>query len=90
MAKLIRRELTAFRRDDDTLVYSILFPEERIVALRELFDTEDTKYDSEMIYVYPVRPEIRDRVAEILGHKLDPRLDYFIETSSANGTETID
>ena len=79
-----RRQLTAFRRDDDTLVYSLGFPEERIVLLQPLFDTGDAEYDPDMIYVYPVHPEIRERVAEILGHELAPHLDYFIETSGPN------
>jgi hypothetical protein len=88
--KPLRRQLTAFRQDDDTLVYSIPFPEEQIVALRELFDTGDAEYDPQRIYDYPVRPGIRDRVAEILGHELDPHLDYFIETSSPPNAETTD
>jgi hypothetical protein len=54
-----RRELTAFRRGGETLVYSISFSEEIISLLRPLFDTGDEKYDPDMIYVYPVGPEIR-------------------------------
>lgn len=84
--KPYRRQLMAFQKDSDEPVYSMNFPEEQIALLRPLFDTGDAEYDPEMIYVYPVHPEIRDRVAEILGHELAPHLDYFIETSSPNHT----
>jgi len=74
----MRRQLVAYS-GDEKLACSIPFSEDRIPLLRHLFNTED---DEQMVLVYHVAPEMRDKISRILARDLDPSLDYFIETFS--------
>ncbi|MBE1605406.1 hypothetical protein HEB94_002254 [Actinopolymorpha pittospori] len=72
------REIVGFG-EDDALVFSQEFPEEKMKELRPLFDHGD----DEQMYAgsYEVTAGNRDRVAAILGIDLRPDVDYCIEAS---------
>lgn len=72
------REIVGFG-EDDALVFSQEFPEEKMEDLRPLFDHGD----DEQMYAgsYEVTAGNRDRVAAILGVQLRPGIAYYIEAS---------
>ncbi|WP_020579924.1 DUF7683 domain-containing protein [Actinopolymorpha alba] len=74
------REIVGFDQED-ALVFSQEFPEEKIDELRPLFQYGD----DEQLYAgsYEVTDDSRDRVAAILGIELRPGLAYYIEASES-------
>lgn len=76
----VKREIVGFGENDE-LVFSQEFPEEKMAELRPLFDYGD---DVDMYAgSYEVTDDIRDRVAAILGIELKPDLSYYVEASEA-------
>jgi hypothetical protein len=75
----VTRTIVGFGTDDE-LVFTQGFSEEKFIELRPLFDYGD----DELMYggSYEVCAANRDKVAAILGIRLDPDIDYFIEASS--------
>ncbi|MGW5362559.1 DUF7683 domain-containing protein [Actinopolymorpha pittospori] len=72
------REIVGFG-EDDALVFSQEFPEEKMKDLRPLFGHGD----DEQMYAgsYEVSADHRGRVAAILGIDLRPDVDYYIEAT---------
>ena len=74
----VKREIVGFGEDDE-LVFSQEFPEEKMDELRPLFDYGD---DFEMYAgAYEVTDAIRDRVSAILGIELRPGVTYYVEAT---------
>jgi hypothetical protein len=74
----VKRVLTAYGHDD-YFVSDEEFPEEKVEILKTYFDLYED--DPEMLYSYPVPENLRDRVGEILGIRLDPQLNYNLEVT---------
>ncbi|REF36007.1 hypothetical protein [Thermasporomyces composti] len=77
----VKREIVGFGENDE-LVFSQEFPEEKMAELRPLFDYGD---DVDMYAgSYEVTDDIRDRVAAILGIELRPGIAYYVEATQVD------
>jgi hypothetical protein len=77
----VKREIVGFGENDE-LVFSQEFPEEKMAELRPLFDYGD---DVDMYAgSYEITDDIRDRVAAILGIELRPDIAYYVEATQVD------
>ena len=77
----VKREIVGFGENDE-LVFSQEFTEEKMAELRPLFDYGD---DVDMYAgSYEVTDDIRDRVAAILGIELRPGIAYYVEATQVD------